>query len=94
LIRARGVKYCPAPAFHVGGVLFQQALIGIAFYVGVYVHPLFAANQVKDQALELGGVLDFVLGVAEDHAQHAALFAQLDKDVAVLAVKVFRRPGL
>src|SRR5882724_1364166 len=76
-------------ALHIGGVLFQQAFVGIAFYVSVDVHPLFATDQVKNQALELCCILNLVLSLAKDHAQHSALFSQLDQDVAVLAVEVF-----
>ena len=51
--------------------------VGIALDVGVERHPLFFLNEIRDQALQLGGVLNLVLGLAEDHPQRSGLLAQL-----------------
>ena len=59
------------------GVLLQQPLVGIPFDVGIQDRPLFAIDQIDDQAPQLGRVLNLVLGLAEDEAEHAPLFAQL-----------------
>ena len=49
------------------GVLLQQAFVDFALDVDVEADPRFAVDQL-DQALQLGRVLDFVLGLAEDDA--------------------------
>jgi hypothetical protein len=79
----RGVKYWPV-GFGVLGVALQQALVGIALDVGAEGHPLLLVEQVGDQAFELGGILDLVLGLAEHQPQQAVLLAQVLKHAAVL----------
>jgi hypothetical protein len=41
--------------------------------------PALVADQIDDEAAELGRVLDLVLGLAVDDPQHAALLAQLER---------------
>ena len=66
------------------GVLFQQSLIGIAFYVSLKSDPLFPVNQVGNQAAELGRVLDLVLRLTKDDTKHPFFLTQFFKDVAIV----------
>ena len=75
------------PSFHVRSVFLQQALVGIAFNIHFQSHPLFFANQIGDKALQLGGVLNFVLSLAKDYAEHSRLFTKLSQDVAVMTLQ-------
>jgi hypothetical protein len=58
------VKYCPAPLFTSAALRSRSALVGVALHVGVYLEPRLAVHQ-RDQALELGGVLDLVPRLAD-----------------------------
>ncbi len=58
-------------AFHVLGVLLQQALIGVPLHVGGKAGPLFLVNQVHDEPAQLGRVLDFILRLAKNDAEEA-----------------------
>ncbi len=69
----RGVKYWPAPPLASSAFFSQQALVGVALHVGVEADPLLAVDQVDDQPAQLGRVLDLVLRLAEDDAEHARL---------------------
>jgi hypothetical protein len=71
-------------AFHVLGVLLQQAFVGIALHVGGQAGPLLLVDQVHDQPPQLGRVLDLVLRLAEDDAQHARPLAEFLQRVAVM----------
>jgi hypothetical protein len=75
----RGVKYCPAPPL-VSCAFFSSS----PSYVGVQRGPLLAPDQVRHQPLELGRVLDAVLRLAKDDAQHPGLLSQFLQCVAVL----------
>jgi hypothetical protein len=72
---------------HVGGVLFQQAFVGVALHIHAQRGPGLAADQVADQPLQLGRILNAVLRLAKDGAQHTGLFAQLDQNVPVMRVQ-------
>ena len=72
-ISGRGVKYWPAPLLVSSAFFSEQPLVGVALDVGVEHRPLLAVDQVDDQAAQLGRVLDLVLRLAEDHAEHAWL---------------------
>jgi hypothetical protein len=65
-------------------VFLQQALIGIALYVGAQNRPGFGANQIHDHAAQLGRVLKLVLRLAKNQAQRAFFLAQLFQRVAVV----------
>lgn len=80
-------------ALGVLGVLLQQPLVGVALDVGVEGGPLLALDQVGDEAAQLGGVLNLVLRLAEDHAEHPRLLAQFVEDVAVLDLEVVAVAG-
>ena len=69
------------------GVLFEQAFVDFALDVQVHADPGFAVDQL-DQALELGGVLDAVLGFAEDGGDEARAQAELVEDFAVVVFEV------
>ena len=75
-------------ALHIGRVLFQEALVGVALHIGAEGGPLLLVDEVDDEPAEFGGVLDLVLRLAEDDAQHARLLAQLLQGVAVLDLEV------
>ena len=57
-------------ALGVFGVLLQQTLVQIAFGVGVQADPAFRVDHLH-QARELGRILNAVLRLEEDRAQHA-----------------------
>ncbi len=67
----------PRAALDVLGVPLQQALVGVALHVGRHREPVLLADQLDDELAELGRVLDLVLGLAEDEAEHPALLAEL-----------------
>ena len=71
-------------ALHVLGVLLQQALVGVALHVGGEAGPLLLVDQVHDEPAQLGRVLDFVLRLAEDDAEHARPLAEFLQRVAVM----------
>ncbi len=75
-------------AFHVLGVLLQQALIGVALHVGGQARPLLLVDQIHDQPTQLGRVLDLVLCLAENDAQHARPFAEGFQDVSVMGLQL------
>lgn len=63
-------------------------LVGIAFEIGARRRPILLVDQVHDQPLELGGILNSVLRLAIDGAERAGLLAQADKDAGVFDFKV------
>ena len=75
---ARGVKYWPAPEPCVGGALGEQLLVGVALDVGAGGRPVLLVDEVDDEPLELGRVLDPVLGLPEDRAERARLLRKPD----------------
>jgi hypothetical protein len=46
-------------------------------------HPLLLVEQFGDEALELGGILDLVFGLATDRPAQAVLLAEVLQVVAV-----------
>jgi len=83
----------PRPTLGVLGVLLEQPLVRVALHVGVERHPLLAVDQVDDEAAQLGRVLDLVLRLAEDQAEHARVLAQRLERVAVLHLERVALPG-
>ena len=75
-------------AFHVLGVLLQQALVGVALHVGGEAGPLLLVDQVHDEPAELGRVLDFVLRLAEDDAEHARPLAEFLQRMAIMNLEL------
>ena len=66
------------------GVLLQQPLVGIALDVGAHHRPVFLVDQIHHQAAQLGRVLELVLGLVEDQAEHALFLAQFIQGMAVV----------
>jgi hypothetical protein len=66
-------------------VLFEQALVDVALDVGAERAPRFLIDEIDDEAAQVGGVLDLVLGFAEDDAEDAGLFAEVFEGVAVMS---------
>jgi hypothetical protein len=56
--------------------------------VGAEDHPALLIEQVGDQAVEFGGILDLVLGLAEHQPEQAVLFAEVLQDAAVLGFQL------
>jgi hypothetical protein len=81
--RARS-EVLPRAALDVLRVALQQPFVGVALDVGRHRRPVLLSDQLDDQPPELGGVLNPVLRLAKDQAEHSALVAQLLKHVAVL----------
>jgi hypothetical protein len=79
----RGVKYWPAPPLTSAAFFFEEALVGVALEIGVEGSPRFLVDEIDDEPAELGRVLDFVLRLAEDDAEHAGTLAEFLEDVAV-----------
>ncbi len=75
-------------AFNVLGVLLQQPLVSVTLHVGGETGPLFLVNQVNDEPAELGRVLDFVLRLAENDAEHPRPFAEFLQCMAVMNFKI------
>ncbi len=71
-------------AFHVLGVLLQQPLVSVALHVGGEAGPLLLVDQVHDEPAQLGRVLDFVLRLAEDDAEHARPLAEFLQRMAIM----------
>jgi len=70
--------------FHIGGVLFQKPLIGVALHIGREARPLFLVDQLDDQPPQLGRVLDFVLRFTENDTKHPSPFAERFENVPVV----------
>ena len=77
-------KILPRPALHVRRVLLQQTFISVALHIGGQRSPLFFIDQIDDQPPELRRVLDLVLRLAEDDAEHALLFAERLQQMAIM----------
>jgi hypothetical protein len=81
-------------------VLFQQPLVGITLHICVEAGPLFLINEISDEPPELCWVLNLVLRLPEDEAEHAGFLAQLFECVPVVylqRVAIFgeqSRPGV
>jgi hypothetical protein len=71
-------------AFGVLGVLFEDALVGVALAVGGEGGPVGYVDEVGDEAAGFGGVLDSVLGLAEDDAEHVGVGAEGFEGAAVV----------
>ena len=76
------------PGLHVLRALGQQRLVGVALDVDVGGRPLLGVDEVVDEPLELGRVLDAVLRLAEDRPQRAGLVGQADEDLRVLDLEL------
>jgi hypothetical protein len=80
--RARS-EVLPGAALGVGGVLFQQAFVNIAFNIRAHHGPLLLADHVDDFE-QLGRVLYLVLALGEYLPQDAFLAAQRAQHLGVI----------
>ena len=81
--------------FGVLGVLFEDALVDVALGVGAERDPLGVIDHL-DESAKLGGVLDLVLRLGEDLAEHAFTFAEFAQGLDVVhfqfrALEAFER---
>ena len=83
-LRSDAFHHCPnecpwsevltGTAFGIFGVFLQQAFVDVAFNIGTHHHPALFIDHVDDP-IELGWVLNLVLGLGEDLAEHSLLLA-------------------
>jgi hypothetical protein len=78
-----GSEVLTGPFVGRAGGLFEQAFVDGALDVHVHAGPILIADHL-DHALEVGGVGDLVLGLAEDDADEAGNFAEVLEGVAVV----------
>jgi hypothetical protein len=71
-----GVKYWPAPLLVSSAFFCSRPFVQIALGVGIQADPVLGVDHLH-QARELGRVLDLVLRLEEDRAQHAGLLPSL-----------------
>jgi hypothetical protein len=74
-------------------VLLEQTLIGVALDVGVEREPGLAVDQVDDQPAQRGRVLDPVLRLAEDDAQHPRPPPELGQQAPVVHLELVTIAG-
>ena len=84
---ARGEVLASAGAL-VGGALAQQLFVGVALDVGARATPVLLVDEVDDEPLKLGGVLNPVLCLTEDRADNPVLSSEGDEDPAVLKLEL------
>ena len=81
-------KILARSAFHVLGVLLQQAFIDFTLDIGGHGHPFFLVNHLDD-AVQNGGVVDLVGSTLENLAQGAALLAKGFQDGFILLLQLY-----
>ena len=62
----------------------QEPFVCVALDVGVERDPLLAVDEIGDEASQLGRILDLVLRLPEDEAEHPPFLAQSLKRSAIL----------
>ena len=77
-------------ALGVAGIALQQACVGIALDVGAEDHPALLNEQIGDQALGFGGILDLVLGLAKTNPSRPCCLPRSQLPPAFAMIK---RPG-
>ncbi len=90
--RARG-EVLSCTGLDILGVPLQQFLVDGALHVHVHDKPLLAIDEIDNETAKQGRVLDLVLGLAEDEAQHPRLSTQLLQGVAVVHFQVIAVAG-
>jgi len=65
-------------------VLFEQAFVDVAFDVGSERAPRFLVDEIDDETAEVRWVLDLVLSLGEDDADHARLLAEVFERTAIM----------
>ena len=66
----------------------EQPFVDVPFDVGFEQHPRLGLDEVDDQALQGGRVLDVLTRFLEDLPQHATLLPQLLEHVTVMHFEV------
>jgi len=66
----------------------QQTLVDVALDIRLHRQPIFGLDQVHDQALQGGRVLDIGTRLLEDFTQHARLLAQLFQNMPVMHLQL------
>ncbi|RYG96270.1 MAG: hypothetical protein EON58_12455 [Alphaproteobacteria bacterium] len=69
------------------GGLFEQSFVDGTLDVPVHAGPILIADHL-DHALEVGGIGDLVLGLAEDVADESGHFAEVLEGVAVVDLEI------
>ena len=86
-IKARGVKYCPAPDFVSWAFLLGQPLVDRRLHVDIEPRPGLLVDHL-DQAPQIGRILDAVLGLVQDDGDQPNTLAQLAQRVPVVALQI------
>ncbi len=87
-----GREVLPRTLGGLGGTLGQQPFVDVALDVGLHRRPLLGVDQVHDQPLERGRVLDLLPSLLEDLAQHPRLLAEFFEDVPVVDFQLVAVP--
>jgi len=69
------------------GSLGQQFLVGIALDVSSLARPVLLVDQIDDEPLQFGWVLNPVLCLAEDDTQGARLTSEIIQRIAIRILK-------
>jgi len=83
-----GGKVLTSASLHIGGILFQQSLVGIPLDIDTEARPLFLVDEVHNQAAELGRVLNLILSLAKDQPEHSRTLPQLLQGVPVVSLQI------
>src|SRR5579864_13203 len=78
----------PRSALGIFRIPFQEALVGIALHVGGHFHPRLIADEVDDELAQLRGILNLVLGLAENEPKHPALLTELLERGAIMLLQL------
>jgi hypothetical protein len=68
-----GREVLAGAGFGILRVFFEQPFVDVALDVGAEGAPGFLIDEIDDEAAQVGGVLDLVLGFAENDAENAVL---------------------
>ena len=79
-----GRKVLSRAAFHVLGVLLEQPFVSVALHVRRQRRPLFLVDEIDNQPPELRRVLNLILRLAKDDAEHALFFAERLQQMAIM----------
>jgi hypothetical protein len=92
VMSARGGEVLTGAALDVLRALGEQLLVRVALDVDAGRRPVLLADEVDDEPLQLGRVLDLVLRLAEHDTEDARLLAEPLEDVAVGDLQLVARP--
>jgi len=83
-----GGEVLASSPLHIGGVLFQESLVGIPLDIDTETRPLLLVDEIDNQSAKLGRVLNFVLRLTENQPQHSRTLAQLLQGVPVVGFQI------